>query len=90
VRGEVSRLRISYFITYIEGETGFYQVICWSLESTEAATRPLFEKIANSFREKVQGNWSVKYIDTIPDEVRRGSALLNDATRNSQPVTRNP
>jgi hypothetical protein len=56
VRGEVSRLRISYFITYIEGETGFYQVICWSLESTEAATRPLFEKIANSFREKVQGN----------------------------------
>lgn len=28
VRGEVSRLRISYFITYIEGDTGFHQVIC--------------------------------------------------------------
>jgi hypothetical protein len=56
VRGEINHLRISYFITYVEGETGFYQVICWSLESKETAARPLFEKIANSFRETTRGN----------------------------------
>jgi hypothetical protein len=52
VRGETSRLRISYFITYVEGASAFYQVICWSLESKEASARTEFEKIANTFREK--------------------------------------
>jgi hypothetical protein len=56
VSGEINHLRISYFITYVEGETRFYQVICWSLESKETAARPLFEKITNSFRETTRGN----------------------------------
>ena len=55
VHGEINHLRISYFITYIEGETAFYQVICWSLESKETGTKPIFEKIANSFRETTKG-----------------------------------
>jgi hypothetical protein len=56
VRGEINHLRISYFITYVEGEAAYYQVICWSLESKETGARQLFEKIANSFRETTPGN----------------------------------
>jgi hypothetical protein len=36
VRGETSRLRIAYFINYVEGSAAFYQVICWSLQSNES------------------------------------------------------
>jgi hypothetical protein len=56
VRGEINRLRIAYFVTYVEGETGFYQIICWSLESKEASARTVFEKITHSFRERVQAS----------------------------------
>jgi hypothetical protein len=52
LHGEINRLRIAYFNTYYEGERGFYQLICWSLDSKAQVAKPDFEKIAQSFRER--------------------------------------
>ena len=52
VRGEIDHLRITYRITYFEGENNFYRVFCWSLESKAGAFVSEFDKIAESFREK--------------------------------------
>jgi hypothetical protein len=52
VRGEVDHLRISYRITYFEGQNNFYRVFCWSLESKAGACAVDFDKIAESFRER--------------------------------------
>jgi hypothetical protein len=51
VRGEIDHLRISYRITYFEGQNNFYRVFCWSLESKAAGFASDFDKIAGSFRE---------------------------------------
>jgi hypothetical protein len=56
VRGEIDHLRITYRITYFEGENNFYRVFCWSLESKALGFTADFDKIAESFRErKVSG-----------------------------------
>jgi hypothetical protein len=52
VRGEVDHLRITYRITYFEGQNNFYRVFCWSLESKAAGSAGDFDKIAGSFRER--------------------------------------
>jgi hypothetical protein len=52
VRGEVDHLRITYRITYFEGQNSFYRVFCWSLESKAAGFADDFDKIAGSFREE--------------------------------------
>ena len=51
VRGEVDHLRITYRITYFEGQDHFYRVFCWSLESKAPGFADDFDKIAGSFRE---------------------------------------
>jgi hypothetical protein len=51
VRGEVDHLRITYRITYFEGQNNFYRLFCWSLESKAAGFASDFDKIAESFRE---------------------------------------
>lgn len=51
VRGEIDHLRITYRITYFEGQNNFYRVFCWSLESKAGAFAGDFDKIAESFRE---------------------------------------
>jgi hypothetical protein len=52
VRGEIDHLRITYRITYFEGQNNFYRVFCWSLESKAAGFTSDFDKIAGSFRER--------------------------------------
>jgi hypothetical protein len=52
VRGEIDHLRITYRITYFEGQNNFYRVFCWSLESKAAGFTGDFDKIAGSFREQ--------------------------------------
>jgi len=52
VRGEIDHLRITYRITYFEGENNFYRVFCWSLESKAAGFASGFDKIAESFQER--------------------------------------
>jgi hypothetical protein len=52
VRGEIDHLRITYRITYFEGQNNFYRVFCWSLESKAAGFTGDFDKIAGSFRER--------------------------------------
>ena len=52
VRGEVDHLRITYRITYFEGQNNFYRVFCWSLESKALGFAGDFDKIAESFREE--------------------------------------
>ena len=51
VHGEIDHLRITYRITYFEGQNNFYRVFCWSLESKAPAFASDFDKIAGSFRE---------------------------------------
>jgi hypothetical protein len=52
VRGEIDHLRITYRITYFEGQNNFYRVFCWSLESKAGSFASDFDKIAESFRER--------------------------------------
>ena len=51
VRGEIDHMRITYRITYFEGQNNFYRLFCWSLESKAAACASDFDKIAESFHE---------------------------------------
>ena len=52
VRCEIDHLRITYRITYFEGQNNFYRVFCWSLESKDAGFEDDFDKIVESFREE--------------------------------------
>jgi hypothetical protein len=52
VHGDIDHLRITYRITYFEGQNNFYRVLCWSLESKAAGFAGDFDKIAESFRER--------------------------------------
>jgi hypothetical protein len=51
VRGEIDHLRITYRLTYFEGQNNFYRVVCWSLESKAAGYVGDFDRIAESFQE---------------------------------------
>jgi hypothetical protein len=58
-RGELNHLRAVFVVTYFEGQSKFYRVLCWSLESQAEGARADFDKIAESFQERKSNQQSV-------------------------------
>jgi len=49
--GEVEKIKLKYFVTLIETDSYFHQIISWSLLSKYDESEDLFKEIANSFTE---------------------------------------
>lgn len=49
--GEVSKIKIKYLVTLIETDSGFCQILSWSLQSRFDNAAETFKKIADSFTE---------------------------------------
>ncbi|MDR2157304.1 MAG: hypothetical protein LBO81_05950 [Clostridiales Family XIII bacterium] len=51
LRGVINEvLKVTYLITVFEGADTYYQGICWSLDSTYAAGKPVFDEILASVK----------------------------------------
>jgi hypothetical protein len=58
-RGELNHLRAVFVVTHFEGQSKFYRVVCWSLESNAEGARADFDKVAESFQERKNNPQSV-------------------------------
>jgi len=47
--GTVSNLRVVYYISSVETEKGFYQVLTWTMQSRDSAAQPVFREVIDSF-----------------------------------------
>lgn len=54
VHGTVDNLKVVYWLTTVEGEQNFYQVLAWTLESKAEANEPVFQEVVQSFKEVAQ------------------------------------
>ena len=51
MKTNIDGIKIAYLVTFVEGETHFHQVHCWTLQSREERNMPTLVKVADSFRE---------------------------------------
>ena len=49
--GEVSKIKLKYLVTVIETDSGFCQILSWSLQSRYDEAEDVFKQIAESFTE---------------------------------------
>lgn len=49
---DLDGIPIVYLVTYLESDTHFHQVHCWTLTSREKKNMPTLKKVADSFRER--------------------------------------
>lgn len=52
MKGTVDGIKVVYWLTAVEGNQHFHQVLTWTLASQEYKNKDALEKVTNSFREK--------------------------------------
>ncbi len=50
VRGNVNGVRLVYLMTLVDGPTHYHRILLWSLATDWERARPLFERVARTFR----------------------------------------
>jgi hypothetical protein len=51
IRGSKDHLRIVYWLTAIEGERSYFQVLMWTLASRADENEPVFQAVVRNFQE---------------------------------------
>jgi hypothetical protein len=54
VHGTVDNMKVVYWLTTVDGEQNYYQVLAWTLESKAEQNAPVFDEVVQSFQEVAQ------------------------------------
>lgn len=53
IRGSKDELRVVYWLTAVEGQRNYFQVLMWTLGSRADANEPVYQAVVNNFQEVV-------------------------------------
>lgn len=67
IHGEVDKIKVSYLIAIVEGESNYYQIITWTLQEKFEDYKDLYMDIINSFKTHEE-NVSTNKNNSTPNE----------------------